>query len=294
MPWSSLWSSSTSTSSSSQKENDLTEKISNLKHEVEEKVGGLQKSATRAASEVSDISRKNGWVSSFVQPSTLISTTVLTATILTFVALQRRYARRIPNATSVPQTYILPSQRRFTRSLFGRVTTVGDADNFRIYHTPLGLLGLWHTLRHVPSDPKLLKNNTVHIRLAGIDAPELSHFGRPAQPYSSEALDWLTAYVRGRRVRCYVHKADQYGRVVATAYVRKGLLRRDVGLQMLKAGFATVYEAKSGAEFASKRTEEKYREIEQWAKNKKKGMWQDEKLESPREYKNRFRDGTPS
>lgn len=291
MPWPSLWSSSNSTTPPSNSASEAQEKILHVKESAAETASRLQKSATKAVDDLSNGSTRNGFLASFIEPSTLISTAILTTSILAFVALQRRFARRIPTATSVPQAYILPSQRRFTRSLFGRVTSVGDADNFRLYHTPLGLLGLWHTLRHVPKDPKQLKNNTVHIRLAGVDAPELSHFGRPAQPYSSEALNWLTAYVKGRRVRCYVHKADQYSRVVATAYVRKGLLRRDVGLQMLRAGFATVYEAKSGAEFASKSIEEKYRQAEQWAKDKKKGMWQSEKLESPREYKNRYREG---
>ena len=134
----------------------------------------------------------------------------------------------------------------------------------------------------------------IHVRLAGIDAPELAHFGRPSQPYAQEALDWLTAYVLGRRVRTYVYKADQYSRVVGTAYVWKWLLRRDISLQMLKAGYATVYEAKSGVEFG--RAEEgQYRRAEWWAKTKRKGMWAGKKgdYESPRDYKNRHGVGAP-
>ena len=134
----------------------------------------------------------------------------------------------------------------------------------------------------------------IHIRLAGIDAPELAHFGRPSQPFSQEALDWLTSYLLGRRIRAYVYKADQYGRVVATVYVRQGLLRRDVGLQMLRSGFATVYEAKTGAEFGEG-LEKKYRSAEWWAKAKRKGIWSGRKkdFESPREYKSRHGSGSP-
>ena len=108
-------------------------------------------------------------------------------------------------------------------------------------------------------------------------------------------MEWLTNYLRGRRVRCYVHKADQYQRVVATVYIRKGLLRRDVGLQMLRAGWATMYEAKSGAEFSGEDVERRYREAEEWAKTRRKGMWADGagKLESPGEYKKRYREGSP-
>lgn len=98
----------------------------------------------------------------------------------------------------------------------------------------------------------------------------------------------------GRRVRAYVYKADQYSRVVGTVYVWRWFLRRDVGLQMLKAGLATVYEAKSGVEFG-RALEGKYRRAEWWAKAKRKGMWAGRKkdYESPRDYKIRHGVGAP-
>ena len=132
-----------------------------------------------------------------------------------------------------------------------------------------------------------LMEKKVSIRIAGIDAPEGAHFGHPAQPYSKEALDWLTSYILHRRVRAFVYKKDQYDRAVATVYVRRWLVRRDVGYRMLKLGLATVYEAKTGAEFGPG-LEEKYRRAEWWAKTKRKGLWGDAKdkdFESPREYK---------
>ena len=57
---------------------------------------------------------------------------------------------------------------------------------------------------------------------------------------------------------------------------------------MLKAGLATVYEAKSGAEFGE--LEAKYRATEQWAKKKRRGMWSGKNVdyESPRDYKSRM------
>jgi endonuclease YncB( thermonuclease family) len=56
---------------------------------------------------------------------------------------------------------------------------------------------------------------------------------------------------------------------------------------MLKVGLATVYEAKSGAEFGG--LEEKYKAAEAKAKAKKRGIWsgKPEHFESPREYKTR-------
>ena len=132
----------------------------------------------------------------------------------------------------------------------------------------------------------------MHVRLAGVDAPELPHFGREGQPGGKEAIDWLTTYVLGRRVRAYVYRRDQYDRAVATVYVRKGLLRRDVGLQMLKKGLATVYEAKTGAEFGA--LEDQYRSIEALARSKKLGIWGDKNFESPRDFKTRTKDAGSS
>ncbi|KAL8871322.1 MAG: hypothetical protein Q9174_002818 [Haloplaca sp. 1 TL-2023] len=172
-----------------------------------------------------------------------------------------------------------------------RVQGVGDSDNFRLFHTPGGRLTGWGILpwRRVPDTKKGLQDNTIQIRLAGIDAPEMAHFGKPAQPFSKEAYDFLTSYVLHRRVRAYVHKRDQYDRAVATVYVRRWLMRRDVGLEMLKRGLATVYEAKSGAEYGG--MEEKYRKTEMWAKKLRKGMWRGNRkdYESPMDYKKRVK-----
>lgn len=121
-----------------------------------------------------------------------------------------------------------------------------------------------------------------------MDAPELAHFGRPSQPFSQDALDWLTSYVLNKRIRAYIYKRDQYERAVATVYIWKWLRRRDVGLQMIRAGLATVYEAKSGTEFGG--LEAKYKKAEEEAKMKKKGIWGGNNVdyESPRDYKTRM------
>lgn len=144
----------------------------------------------------------------------------------------------------------------------------------------------------------------ISVRIAGVDAPEAAHFGRPAQPFSGEALDFLKTYILGRRVRAYIYKRDQYDRIVATAYVRKPpfFLRKDVGMELLKRGLATVYESKTGAEFGGPILEAKYRRAEGIAKGKNLGMWApgkkgvlsfgkkpDPNFESPKAYKDRMK-----
>lgn len=65
------------------------------------------------------------------------------------------FFRRIPSAS-----YIRPSFFR-KRSLFGRVTRVGDGDGFHLYHTPGGKFVGWGWLRKVPESRKQLKERTV-------------------------------------------------------------------------------------------------------------------------------------
>lgn len=76
-----------------------------------------------------------------------------------------------------------------------------------------------------PAPATELKDQTIHIRIAGVDAPEAAHFGRPAQPHSAESLAWLRAELLGnpegamppgggRRVWVRLLRRDQYGRIV--------------------------------------------------------------------------------
>lgn len=128
----------------------------------------------------------------------------------------------------------------------------------------------------------------IQIRLAGVDAPEGAHFGRPAQPFSAEALKWLSDYLLHRNVRAYVYRKDQYDRIVATVYVRRWLIRRNVGLEMVKKGLATTYEGKTTAEFGG--LKEVYEKATAKAKKKRIGMWSGKasEYESPGEYKRKW------
>ncbi|ORY66456.1 uncharacterized protein BCR38DRAFT_390176 [Pseudomassariella vexata] len=218
----------------------------------------------------------------FKDPRNWVPTVLVTTTVIVSLQLYRSYLRRIPGAIHIQPAFFRE------RTIFGKVTSVGDGDNFHLFHTPGGRLTGWGWLRKVPEKKTELRNKTIPIRLAGIDAPECAHFGRPAQPFSTDALAWLSSYILGRRVRAKIYKRDQYDRIVATVFVRRFLLRRDVGLEMLKMGLATTYEAKTGAEFGG--LEAKYKAAEAEAKTKKRGIWggKPQFFESPRDYKKRM------
>lgn len=95
----------------------------------------------------------------FIEPKIIIPTILLTSGILFGVRLHHSYLRRVPDAPSISPTWL----RR--RTIFGKVTSVGDGDNFRIYHTPGGRLAGWGWLpwKKVPTTKKELKDNTVRL-----------------------------------------------------------------------------------------------------------------------------------
>ena len=95
--------------------------------------------------------------SQYIEPRTIIPSIILTTTALTVVHVYRTYLRRIPEAINIQAGFF----RR--RSLFGRVTSVGDGDDFRLFHTPGGRLAGWDWVpgRKVPVQREGLKDRTV-------------------------------------------------------------------------------------------------------------------------------------
>lgn len=216
---------------------------------------------------------------SIKDPKVLLLSAGLSASLLLSYRLYHRYVRRI-----LTYLNLTPSMLNGGRKLYGKVTRVGDGDNFRFYHTPGGPLLGWGWLRKVPEGRSNLQNETLMIRLCGVDAPERAHFGKPAQPFSEESLEWLQKYLMNRSVTITPYSIDQYKRLVARAQVWKMTGYKDVSAEMIRNGIGVVYEAKVGAEFGD--NEAWYRKLEQKAKKKKRGLWVlGNKLVTPGEYK---------
>jgi len=191
-------------------------------------------------------------------------------------AAHRRYFRRIRNAH-----WVTPDIIAGERWIRGYVTRVGDADNFRLYHTPtIGWRGLFK-FRHIPPTNKELRSETIHVRLAGVDAPEASHFGLPAQEGAKEAKDWLTNAVLGKFVYCQLLHKDQYSRVVADVYLPPRLLPgslfygRSLSIEFLRTGLVEIYTS-SGAVYG-RHTLEEYKSVEEEARLARRGLWKDGK-----------------
>ena len=99
----------------------------------------------------------------------------------------------------------------------------------------------------------------VKVRLWGIDAPELSQdYGRVARG----ALEKLAA---GQQVEFSQDSKDRYGRTVSKVALPDG---KDAGAEMLRQGLAWWYKS-----YAKKA--EDYAQLEQEAREAKKGLWRD-------------------
>lgn len=208
----------------------------------------------------------------------LILATLLTTGALTSIRLYKNYLQPIRHVRDIPQHFF------HNRTLRGRVTRVGDGDNFHFFHIPGGIFAGWDWLRATPkANARGLKGQTLHVRLCGVDAPERAHFGKPAQPYSEEALQWLKDHLLGRKVNMKPLALDQYGRVVGKVEILTWFGWKNVSLEMIKNGIGVVYEGKTFAEFDG--DEAIFRKAEMKAKKQKKGLWNTRNLVTPGEYK---------
>ena len=106
-------------------------------------------------------------------------------------------------------------------------------------------------------------NKTHKIRLAGIDAPEMS------QPYGKESRSHLLELMYGKEVFIEAKKNDRYGRIIGTAF-HKGI---DLNLVQVKVGMAWWYEYYKDQQ--SSEDQRLYSIAHDRAKKDKVGLWED-------------------
>lgn len=125
----------------------------------------------------------------------------------------------------------------------------------------------------------LVLTSGVHIRLIGIDAPEVDHpdYGRKGEPYGVEATNYLRTLLGNKEIRLEsgVEPKDKYGRTLAYVFLPDGLF---VNRKMVEAGYAETYRR---FDFVYK---QEFLELEKKARAQKIGMWQDR----PEDWKNQF------
>jgi endonuclease YncB( thermonuclease family) len=117
---------------------------------------------------------------------------------------------------------------------------------------------------------------TVTVRLAGIDAPEKS------QDYGLSAKKTLSDMIFGKIVNCESSKKDRYGRVIGKLFLNG----QDINLEMIKRCHAWHYKEYQNEQSASDR--EKYSAAESSARANQCGMWKNNPITPSDFRRNRF------
>ncbi|EAI8288122.1 thermonuclease family protein [Campylobacter upsaliensis] len=140
------------------------------------------------------------------------------------------------------------AQKNIEKELTGKVSKVIDGDTIEL----LAKTSKENPYNHIAK---------LKIRLYGIDAPELK------QAYGKEAKE----LVLKQEVSLIIENKDKYDRFVGTLFL-KG---QDINKEMVKNGYAHAYESFS----------KKYLAEQADAKMFKLGLWQDERVMSPSEFR---------
>ena len=111
-------------------------------------------------------------------------------------------------------------------------------------------------------------NEQVKIRIDGIDAPEKK------QDFGNRAKEYLSGMIWGKELTVKVSKKDRYGRSIGKVSTPS---ISDVGLEMIKAGFAWQYR-----DYNNEKT---YAEAERLARQNRKGLWLDNNPIRPQDFR---------
>ena len=106
----------------------------------------------------------------------------------------------------------------------------------------------------------------IKVRLVGIDTPETSRKKRdPGQPFSQKAKEYLAGLILNKTVDVKGYGLGPYNRILGVIYLDK----KNINLEMVKAGLAEVYRGKAPKKFNLL----PYWQAEKEAKDDKRGMW---------------------
>lgn len=106
------------------------------------------------------------------------------------------------------------------------------------------------------------------IRLIGIDSPEpRSVYGRPPEPFGTEASQVMEDLIRGHRVRLEydLDPYDRYGRTLAYVHLDDGTF---VNAEMVRLGYAEVKTYPPNVKY-----QDMFYELQVEAREAGRGMW---------------------
>ena len=154
--------------------------------------------------------------------------------------------------------------------LVGTATFVIDGDTFQFYHQPNG--------EQIPKSIQELKQKTLKVRIAGIDAPETDHGTEKGMPFGNESKEFLSRMILKQQVELEILDKDQYGRLVCMVHFNQ----LNVGVQILRNGFGHMYTGR-GAQYGN--YEKEYKQALNGARQGRIGLWSQENVQKPSEFK---------
>mmetsp|Transcript_48296 Transcript_48296/g.117000 ORF Transcript_48296/g.117000 Transcript_48296/m.117000 type:complete len:246 (-) Transcript_48296:11-748(-) len=178
------------------------------------------------------------------------------------------------------------------RTIYGYVERVIDGDTMRVTHCPRFSSCPPSASSSSPSTGrKRIWDKTLKLRIYGVDSPELQKKSTdpPSQPYADEARDFASQLVLGKKVRLKLLRKDQYNRAIVKVETPRGIVpivgrRKDLSVELVRRGYATVYRG-GGAAYDSKK--ELLEKLEAQARRRRLGLWSVDEKErvSPAEFK---------
>ncbi|MDX6631663.1 MAG: micrococcal nuclease [Gaiellales bacterium] len=141
----------------------------------------------------------------------------------------------------------LVASRRGGSALAGRVTYVIDGDTVVV---------------------RLDSEKPVHVRLIGINTPEIAHYGKPGECFGIRAASLTRRLALGRRVELQAgrERQDRYGRLLAYVRVLGG--PDDLERSLLVRGAAHTLAIPPNVDRAAA-----YSDVERAARQAGRGLW---------------------
>jgi endonuclease YncB( thermonuclease family) len=110
-------------------------------------------------------------------------------------------------------------------------------------------------------------NNHIKVRLSYIDAPELK------QNFGIRSRNFLSNLVLDKMIEVNTNKKDRYNRHLGEIYIHNTKESIFVNAKMIKSGNAWVYKTYTNNPYL--------KNLEDYAKMKKKGLWNEQKIIEP-------------
>ncbi|CCD26690.1 Lcl3p NDAI_0I01210 [Naumovozyma dairenensis CBS 421] len=113
----------------------------------------------------------------------VLLSTCLTGTILVSLVSYNRYLRQYKSTLDIPKSLLRKNW------IYGKVTAVGDGDNFHFFHMPGGTIGGWGWLREIP----ILESNDIPQVTSSKN--NMNHGNKSKNTKTKEFLSWTYSFL---------------------------------------------------------------------------------------------------